>query len=71
MRFIESVFEKLKRHPSGLSFLRGGARVLERLDGLTVATRAPSSWRSEVIERKADQHHIDLTASGSSIPPSG
>ena len=66
MRFIESVFEKLKRHPKRIVFPEGAEpRVLEaagRLDRMQLG--APTAGRSQAIERKAEQHGIDLARIG-------
>ena len=67
MRFIESVFEKLKRHPKRIVFPEGAEpRVLEaagRFNRLQLG--APILLGDpEVIERKAEQHSIDLSRIG-------
>ena len=67
MRFIESVFEKLKRHPKRIVFPEGAEpRVLEAAGrfnreqlGAPILLGDP-----EVIERKAAEHRIDLTRIG-------
>ena len=67
MRFIESVFEKLKRHPKRIVFPEGAEpRVLEaagRFNRLQLG--APILLGdSDEIERKAGQYGIDLTRIG-------
>jgi len=67
MRFIESVFEKLKRHPKRIVFPEGAEpRVLEAAGRFNrMQLGAPILLgEPEVIERKAEQHHIDLTRIG-------
>ncbi|HEX4083644.1 MAG TPA: phosphate acyltransferase [Chthoniobacteraceae bacterium] len=67
MRFIESVFEKLKRHPKRIVFPEGAEpRVLEAAGrfvrmqlGAPILLGDPAE-----IERKAEQHGIDLERIG-------
>jgi phosphate acetyltransferase len=67
MKFIESVFEKLKRHPKRIVFPEGAEpRVLEaaaRFNRMQLG--APILLgNTEEIERKAEQHSIDLSRIG-------
>jgi phosphate acetyltransferase len=67
MRFIESVFEKLKRHPKRIVFPEGAEpRVLEAAGRFNrMQLGAPILLGDiEEIERKAEQHGIDLTRIG-------
>jgi phosphate acetyltransferase len=67
MRFIESVFEKLKRHPKRIVFPEGAEpRVLEAAGRFNrMQLGAPILLgETEVIERKAEQHGIDLARIG-------
>ena len=67
MRFIESVFEKLKRHPKRIVFPEGAEpRVLEAAGRFTrMQLGAPILLGDvEEIERKAGQYGIDLERIG-------
>ena len=67
MRFIESVFEKLKRHPKRIVFPEGAEpRVLEAASRFTrMQLGAPILLGDvEEIERKAGQYGIDLERIG-------
>lgn len=67
MRFIESVFEKLKRHPKRIVFPEGAdRRVLEAAGRFNrMQLGAPILLGDvEEIERKAAQHSIDLSRIG-------
>ena len=67
MRFIESVFEKLKRHPKRIVFPEGAEpRVLEAAGRFNrEQLGAPILLGDvDVIERKAAEHHVDLTRIG-------
>ena len=67
MRFIESVFEKLKRHPKRIVFPEGAEpRVLEAAGRFSrMQLGAPILLGDvEVIERKAEQYGIDLARIG-------
>jgi len=67
MRFIESVFEKLKRHPKRIVFPEGAEpRVLEAASRFNrEQLGAPILLGDvEVIERRAEEHRIDLTRIG-------
>jgi phosphate acetyltransferase len=67
MRFIESVFEKLKRHPKRIVFPEGAEpRVLEaagRFNRMQLGAPILLGDAAE-IERKASQYGIDLTRIG-------
>jgi phosphate acetyltransferase len=67
MRFIESVFEKLKRHPKRIVFPEGAEpRVLEaagRFNRMGLGAPILLGDTAE-IEKKAAQHGIDLTRIG-------
>ncbi len=74
MRFIESVFEKLKRHPKRIVFPEGAEpRVLEAAGRFNrMQLGAPILLGDiEEIERKAEQHGIDLTRIGIIDPDQG
>src|SRR5271156_2293934 len=67
MRFIESVFEKLKRHPKRIVFPEGAEpRVLEAAGRFVQMQLGAPILLGDVeeIERKAEQHRIDLTRIG-------
>jgi phosphate acetyltransferase len=67
MRFIESVYAKLKRHPKRIVFPEGAEpRVLEAAGRFNrMQLGAPILLGdTEEIERKADQYGIDLTRIG-------
>src|SRR5450432_1108902 len=67
MRFIESVFEKLKRHPKRIVFPEGAeTRVLEAAGRFVrMQLGAPILLGStDEIEKKAGQYGIDLSRIG-------
>src|SRR5471032_1362541 len=67
MRFIESVFQKLKRHPKRIVFPEGTEpRVLEAAGRFNrMQLGAPILLGdTEEIKRKAEQYGIDLTRIG-------
>jgi len=67
MRFIESVFEKLKRHPKRIVFPEGAEpRVLEAAGRFNrEGLGAPILLGDvDVIERKAAEHRVDLSRIG-------
>ena len=67
MRFIESVFEKLKRHPKRIVFPEGAEpRVLEAAGRFNRMQLGAPILLGDIdeIERKAAEHSIDLTRIG-------
>jgi phosphate acetyltransferase len=67
MRFIESVFEKLKRHPKRIVFPEGAEpRVLEAAGRFNRMQLGAPILLGDVdeIQKKAEQHSIDLTRIG-------
>jgi phosphate acetyltransferase len=67
MRFIESVFEKLKRHPKRIVFPEGAEpRVLEAAGRFNRMQLGAPILLGDIneIKRKADQYRVDLTRIG-------